>query len=135
MITVVDCGDPTANMSSQNLRTLSGSSPSATTFSSVLLIVCAPGSYFLDFSFNQTIICTIEGAWTELPFCGTSTIACHFRQVHNRVIYLLFTIYDLYLFMDLFMHLNVSCCFFLTAISSCFLFIINLQRQFTRLYL
>ena len=70
---VIDCGDPTANMSSQNLQTFSGSPPSVTTFSSVLVIVCAPGSYFLDFSFNRTIICSIDGEWTPLPFCGTYT--------------------------------------------------------------
>ena len=71
MSAVIDCGDPTANMSTTNVRHLSGSAPSSTSYASVLLLVCAPGSYFLDFSFNQTIACTINGDWTPLPFCGT----------------------------------------------------------------
>ncbi len=66
---VVDCGDPSSNLSITNKIYYTGSPPLITKYLQSIEISCAMGYLYLDGSFRKNQSCSENGVWL-------ATIAC-----------------------------------------------------------
>ena len=66
----MDCGSPTANLSTQNMEYASGSAPSLATYSVQVTIQCLSGYRFSDQSDFKITTCQSNGFWSIIStFC------------------------------------------------------------------
>ena len=67
---VIDCGNPTANLSNEYKRHETGSVPPFTYYTFTNNIQCMVGYKFADSSSVNTITCDASGKWTASPICN-----------------------------------------------------------------
>ena len=62
---VIECGDPSSNLSNKNIRYISGSSPALNTFPNSVELGCVIGFKFFDGSLMKNITCASNGNWID----------------------------------------------------------------------
>ncbi len=66
----MNCGDPTANLSSQLIIYKAGSSPNNFKYKMNITVVCQIGFLFNGLSVEMTLTCSPNGKWTPpVPEC------------------------------------------------------------------
>ena len=68
-ISVMDCGVPTVNITSQMLIYDSGSPPTITIYNSVFTVRCQIGFRFSDLSQVKQLTCRSDGTWGPFVAC------------------------------------------------------------------
>ncbi len=66
---VLDCGNPTSNLTTQGKKYASNSAPSLTVFSVQTLIICDKGFIFIDMTVVNPSICEPSGKWSVTAEC------------------------------------------------------------------
>ena len=66
---VMDCGDPTQNISDSGLRYADGNPPNITTYMASANVSCRLGFIYTDGSFWKLVNCQANGAWTSVLDC------------------------------------------------------------------
>ena len=66
---VVDCGDPTSNITNQLQEFVSGSKPNPTTYSLSTNLKCKIGYRYTDGYAQKSITCQASGSWMSISSC------------------------------------------------------------------
>ena len=72
-LSAINCGNPAANLSTLNARSISGS-VSTTIFPAQLQIGCTPGFQFLDWTEIKIMNCTSAGIWIYQTCSGIGNL-------------------------------------------------------------
>ncbi len=84
---VVDCGDPSMNITLQNMEYVSGSPPAVTSYLSSQVLKCQAGFRWSDTTTVKNITCQANQFWSPIPACvGTKKIFLHFTCQHCQLI-------------------------------------------------
>ncbi len=77
----VDCGNPTDNLTTQNIKYISGSPPNPTTYLTSIFVECKIGYRSLTGFYKQNLSCQANARWSSVADCTRILIQIYFNLI------------------------------------------------------
>ena len=80
---VVSCGDPTGNMTSQNIIYDTGTQPANFNYLTSSTLRCAVGKKWSDNAITKTMTCSADGRWTGISASCLGILSFEWHLLHT----------------------------------------------------